>query len=192
MEWSAEAVFGPVFEKMVEKQKQKQRPGKRTMVLDSKPCAVENSGRVVVLEIPKRDDLPAPMPPSSFRLRENDYVLGERKMGGNAQSIGKNGFLHHTSFLWDYDADNMEYLMLPSKRPEYRGERSHRDFLIKLAEAYPALTKSDFYSSLSETCRQNFTLEPFTLPQVMHMVNAYGGLRNWFLQQSRNKLFTDV
>jgi lipoate-protein ligase A len=192
MEWSAEAVFGPVFEKMDEKQTQKHRPGKRTMVLDSKSCAVENSGRVVVLEIPKRDSPDNLLPPSSFRLRENDYVLGERKMGGNAQSIGKNGFLHHTSFLWDYDAENMEYLTLPSKRPQYRGERSHRDFLVKLSEAYPALAKSDFYSALSETCRQNFTLQPFTLPQVMNIVNTNGGLRHWFLQKSRNKLVTDV
>lgn len=37
-----------------------------------------------------------------FRLRENDYVVGERKVGGNAQSISKNRWLHHTSFLWDF------------------------------------------------------------------------------------------
>ncbi|XP_031377275.1 uncharacterized protein LOC116192774 isoform X2 [Punica granatum] len=39
-----------------------------------------------------------------FRLRENDYVFGDRKFGGNAQSITKRRWLHHTSFLWDYEA----------------------------------------------------------------------------------------
>ena len=31
--------------------------------------------------------------PPTFRLRENDYVLGDRKVGGNAQSVGSGGFL---------------------------------------------------------------------------------------------------
>jgi len=43
-------------------------------------------------------------------LRENDYVLGPRKMGGNAQSIIKNRWVHHTSFLWDFDVLKMRYL----------------------------------------------------------------------------------
>ncbi len=38
-----------------------------------------------------------------FDLRENDYTLGERKWGGNAQSIIKGRWLHHSSLLWDYD-----------------------------------------------------------------------------------------
>ncbi|KAF8378694.1 hypothetical protein HHK36_030043 [Tetracentron sinense] len=55
-----------------------------------------------------------------FHLRENDYVFGNRKFGGNAQSITKNRWIHHTSFLWDYDARNMAYLKLPTRAPEYR------------------------------------------------------------------------
>eukprot|EP00252_Welwitschia_mirabilis_P010167 TRINITY_DN2332_c0_g1_i2.p1 TRINITY_DN2332_c0_g1~~TRINITY_DN2332_c0_g1_i2.p1 ORF type:complete len:222 (-),score=19.30 TRINITY_DN2332_c0_g1_i2:75-740(-) len=69
-----------------------------------------------------------------FRLRENDYVLGDRKFGGNAQSITKDRWLHHTSFLWDFKAQNMGYLKLPSRSPKYRVERSHNDFLIPLKE----------------------------------------------------------
>ena len=37
----------------------------------------------------------------SFQMRENNYVLDARKMGGKAQAIVSGGFLHHTSFLWD-------------------------------------------------------------------------------------------
>ncbi|XP_019053415.1 PREDICTED: putative lipoate-protein ligase A isoform X2 [Nelumbo nucifera] len=55
-----------------------------------------------------------------FHLRENDYVFGNRKFGGNAQSITKNRWVHHTSFLWDYEARNMAYLKLPMRTPKYR------------------------------------------------------------------------
>ncbi|KAK1274775.1 hypothetical protein QJS04_geneDACA000802 [Acorus gramineus] len=55
-----------------------------------------------------------------FCLRENDYAFGSRKVGGNAQSITKDRWIHHTSFLWDYDVKNMEYLKLPSRAPKYR------------------------------------------------------------------------
>ncbi|XP_073293703.1 uncharacterized protein [Primulina huaijiensis] len=55
-----------------------------------------------------------------FTLRENDYVLGNRKFGGNAQSITKNRWVHHTSFLWDYEISQMGYLKLPKRAPQYR------------------------------------------------------------------------
>ncbi|QLH36644.1 MAG: hypothetical protein HWD61_11315 [Parachlamydiaceae bacterium] len=33
-----------------------------------------------------------------FSLRENDYVIGNKKFGGNAQYMAKGRWLHHTSF----------------------------------------------------------------------------------------------
>lgn len=69
---------------------------------------------------------------ASFKLRENDYVFGERKFGGNAQYLRKERWLHHTSFLWDYDPERMKYLLLPEKRPKYRFDRTHEDFLCSL------------------------------------------------------------
>lgn len=73
-------------------------------------------------------------PSASFQLRENDYVFGERKWGGNAQSIIKGRWLHHSSLLWDYQPRMMEYLLLPPKTPAYREQRSHDDFLCRLKE----------------------------------------------------------
>lgn len=67
-----------------------------------------------------------------FQLRENDYCIGEKKCGGNAQYIKKNRWLHHTSFLWDYSEENMNHLLLPAKSPKYRRSRSHQDFLTRL------------------------------------------------------------
>jgi lipoate-protein ligase A len=69
-----------------------------------------------------------------FQLRENDYCIGEKKCGGNAQYIQKDRWLLHTSFLWDYEEKNMEYLRLPEKQPKYRHHRSHTDFLTRLKE----------------------------------------------------------
>lgn len=69
-----------------------------------------------------------------FQLRENDYCIGEKKCGGNAQYIKKDRWLHHTSFLWDYSEKNMELLRLPDKRPKYRHNRPHKDFLCRLKE----------------------------------------------------------
>lgn len=73
-----------------------------------------------------------------FRLRENDYVVGERKVGGNAQSISKNRWLHHTSFLWDFRAEMMRYLKHPAKTPAYREGRAHLDFLAPLSQLLPS------------------------------------------------------
>ena len=67
-----------------------------------------------------------------FALREHDYVLNDVKCGGNAQTITKDRWVHHTSFLWDFTLNNMNYLALPKKRPQYRGDRNHNDFLTKL------------------------------------------------------------
>lgn len=45
--------------------------------------------------------------------------------------------MHHTSFLWDYEEENMEkYLTLPEKRPDYRQSRQHNEFLTKLKPFY--------------------------------------------------------
>ena len=72
-----------------------------------------------------------------WQLRENDYVIGDRKVGGNAQSISKDRWLHHTSFLWDFREETMKYLTNPAKQPRYRANRSHSDFLAPLKTYLP-------------------------------------------------------
>eukprot|EP00428_Durinskia_dybowskii_P062945 CAMPEP_0170378976 /NCGR_PEP_ID=MMETSP0117_2-20130122/13095_1 /TAXON_ID=400756 /ORGANISM="Durinskia baltica, Strain CSIRO CS-38" /LENGTH=190 /DNA_ID=CAMNT_0010634381 /DNA_START=354 /DNA_END=922 /DNA_ORIENTATION=+ len=68
-----------------------------------------------------------------FGLLENDYVWGDRKIGGNAQTITKGRWVHHTSFLWKFDSTRMGYLKMPSKRPAYRADRQHQDFLCEIS-----------------------------------------------------------
>ncbi|MCH9611516.1 MAG: hypothetical protein S4CHLAM81_08970 [Chlamydiales bacterium] len=67
-----------------------------------------------------------------LKLKENDFVLGDLKVGGNAQYIRKGRWLLHTSFLVDYDPKLMAMLKMPKKRPQYREDRDHLDFLTKL------------------------------------------------------------
>ncbi len=68
-----------------------------------------------------------------FSLCDHDYVIGNKKVGGNAQSITKDRFVHHTTFLWDYCPDLMELLKQPSRQPAYRQERDHTEFLTTLS-----------------------------------------------------------
>lgn len=71
----------------------------------------------------------------TFALRENDYAFGGRKFGGNAQAITRGRFLHHTSFLYDYDEDAMAAtLKTPERAPAYRNGRAHRDFVTRLRD----------------------------------------------------------
>mmetsp|Transcript_25867 Transcript_25867/g.43997 ORF Transcript_25867/g.43997 Transcript_25867/m.43997 type:complete len:330 (-) Transcript_25867:870-1859(-) len=175
MTWSAEKIFGPTFSILNRMREAPNLPKKRsTMVVDTKSCGAENSGKVLTLPLPS-DPLSNVVP--NFALRENDYVLGERKMGGNAQSIVKGGWLHHTSFLWDYDQQNMDYLSLPSKRPAYRGDRKHDDFLVRLSSVYPNLKPEQFVAAFNEACNVQFTAENVKLQEAIAVV---GDMNAWF------------
>jgi lipoate-protein ligase A len=56
-----------------------------------------------------------------------DFAVGDRKVGGNAQSFGGGRWVHHTSFLHDFDYKVMsEMLTLPKKQPDWRQHRDHR------------------------------------------------------------------
>lgn len=189
MEWTASAFYEPMFTNLAKFQSASKPRANRTMVLDTKSCSAENSGRVVTFpgkQVGAGATRIAAIP--TFSLRENDYVLDEKKIGGNSQSIGKSGWLHHTSFLWDFQQDNMEYLTLPSKRPKYRGDRSHDDFLLRLKDAYPHLSKSSFFSALQETAESQFDLETVTTRDALSLMTQNGGFDSWFKTDSRNKI----
>lgn len=72
--------------------------------------------------------------PHPFHLRENDFVIGEKKCGGNAQYLCRGRWLQHTSFLWDYDPALMDLLKHPPKMPSYRQNRGHQEFVCRAGE----------------------------------------------------------
>ncbi|MBI3901158.1 MAG: lipoate--protein ligase family protein, partial [Chlamydiia bacterium] len=96
-----------------------------------------------------------------FGLRENDYVFGEHKFGGNAQYIQRERWLLHTSFLWDFSPEKMGYLLLPEKRPHYRGTRGHIDFLCTLRPLFPY--KEELMFSLIQHMQQRLGAIPVPL-----------------------------
>lgn len=93
---------------------------------------------------------------SSFCLQEQDYCLGLVKVAGNAQSVSRERWVHHTSFLWDFKDENMALLKLPEKRPAYRETRSHKEFLTKIREhVAEGRTASCFFEAVLEELSSN-------------------------------------
>ena len=92
-----------------------------------------------------------------MRLQENDYIINDRKCGGNAQYIMPKRCLHHTSFLWDYADENMQFLSMPEKMPLYRRKRNHTDFLCKLKNHFSS--KKIFLQKFLEELHQNYKVK---------------------------------
>jgi lipoate-protein ligase A len=62
-----------------------------------------------------------------------DLAIRDRKFSGNSQRRRKHFLLFHGTFLLNFDlALISELLPMPSKRPSYRENRSHEDFLMNL------------------------------------------------------------
>jgi lipoate-protein ligase A len=168
MEWTATDVFGPTFAKM------------KALAMAQK----KSESASFYLQFP------------DFELKENDYVLGgTHKVAGNAQAIVKTGFLHHTTFLWSYEPQNMKYLTMPAKRPDYRKDRSHSSFLIQLKDAYHnQLEMNAFFECLQAACEESFDVEQVSLDEALAVVTSAvgeGGIRTFFETKSRTR-FVDL
>lgn len=63
----------------------------------------------------------------------SDLAWNDRKISGNAQKRRKRGFLHHGTLLYGSPNDWMRrYLREPADRPNYRGQRVHDEFIVRL------------------------------------------------------------
>lgn len=62
-----------------------------------------------------------------------DLAIGGIKFSGNAQRRKKTRLLFHGTLLLDFDIPLIErVLKMPSKQPDYRANRKHREFLTNL------------------------------------------------------------
>jgi lipoate-protein ligase A len=62
-----------------------------------------------------------------------DLAINVKKFSGNSQRRRKNFLLFHGTFLLNFDLKLVsEFLQMPSKQPDYRGDRSHENFLTNL------------------------------------------------------------
>lgn len=77
----------------------------------------------------------------------SDLTLADLKISGNAQRRKKNCLLFHGTFLIDFDIELIERVLpMPSRQPEYRHRRPHREFLTNAD-----LTRAAVKKSLKET-----------------------------------------
>ncbi len=100
----------------------------------------------------------------AITLRENDYVIGDKKCGGNAQYIKKDRWLHHTSFLWNFKQEHMDYLLHPKKTPKYRADRTHHEFLCGL-EGH--ISKEAFISGLKNALSSMVAVKEVSLDDLL-------------------------
>jgi lipoate---protein ligase len=107
--------------------------------------------------------------PHGFRAQENDYVLGDRKFGGNAQYLRKNRWLHHSSLLWDFNPKKMDYLAIPPRMPHYRAERPHTDFLCSLKEHWPE--QQQLCDAIVSLLRKQFQVEDVSLEEAQKIAD---------------------
>mmetsp|Transcript_30883 Transcript_30883/g.90265 ORF Transcript_30883/g.90265 Transcript_30883/m.90265 type:complete len:359 (-) Transcript_30883:1347-2423(-) len=188
MKWTADEIFSPTFQQMKESMLT-QGYKKKTLVMEQKSCgfASEQGGSMMQRSMDAKTigDIP------DFALVETDYVLGDKKIGGNAQAITKDGWLHHTSFLWDYIDEHMRYLTLPEKRPDYRGDRSHDDFLVKLCDYFGRIEggKRTFFKEVRNATAEKFELEEYSLKDALGLIDSeLGGIQEFYDGKCRSKV----
>lgn len=104
--------------------------------------------------------------------RENDLVCDGVKFGGNAQSLVKGRWLHHTSILWDMDIERMTSLLkLPNKQPEYREGRTHEKFLTTLKHSGLFDQPISALDSLENSLEEHFTIKTLQWEQAQDLVS---------------------
>lgn len=103
-----------------------------------------------------------------FSLQENDYVIDQKKCGGNAQYIRKQRFVHHTTFLWDYKQPHMQLLKHPQKTPKYREGRPHAEFLTKLCEHFPS--KQTLLTHFKNVLKKRYQIEEIILRDLLPLL----------------------
>lgn len=84
----------------------------------------------------------------------SDLCLGDRKVAGSSLRLLFNTVLFQASVLVDADLSLLErYLPFPSRAPDYRQGRPHRDFVITLAQAGFPLKVEAVAASLQQVFR---------------------------------------
>jgi lipoate-protein ligase A len=75
-----------------------------------------------------------PLAPGIAQAGISDLAVAGRKCSGNAQQRKRTHLLHHGTLLCSLDVANLpRYLAHPPREPNYRGRRSHLDFVGNLA-----------------------------------------------------------
>jgi len=91
-----------------------------------------------------------------------DLAIENLKFSGNAQRRRRRFCVFHGTFLLNFDLELIErFLRAPSKQPEYRHDRTHREFLTNLNLPVEAVKQS-----LREVWRADQQLESDLIPNT--------------------------
>lgn len=134
-----------------------------TLILEKKTFPVE------LMEWTRELLAPAFLP-HTLLVEGQDYVIQDKKIGGNAQSFSKGRSLHHTSFLWTWDKERMKYLNHPENQPSYRRGRAHDAFCGCLADYFSS--KSSFIARVIHELARYFPLEKVSFPQAQAFLSS--------------------
>ncbi|MBI5773623.1 MAG: lipoate--protein ligase family protein [Verrucomicrobia bacterium] len=108
-------------------------------ITEASPLAgISGTNRLVLGKI-QRALAPLLKTPPAIR-GASDLCLGALKFSGNAQRRKRTHLLFHGTLLLDFDLPLISALLpLPSKQPDYRGNRGHGEFLTNLPLAASAV-----------------------------------------------------
>ena len=107
-----------------------------------------------------------------------DLATDGLKFSGNAQRRKARHFLFHGTILLDFDLELVQRLLrTPSKEPQYRANRSHRDFIRNLPVA-----RADVKSALRAAWHAHETAEPIAASALDELVGERYGRDEWNLK----------
>jgi lipoate-protein ligase A len=104
-----------------------------------------------------------------------DLAIAGLKFSGNAQRRKKSFLLFHGTFLLDFDLDQIgKYLRFPSRQPEYRGSRSHLEFVTNLK-----LDRSDLKNALAAVWKASETADGVLKEEIQQLVMSKYSTKEW-------------
>jgi lipoate-protein ligase A len=107
-----------------------------------------------------------------------DLAIGGLKICGNAQRRKKRFLIFHGSFLLGLDFEMVERtLRMPSKQPEYRRSRRHRDFLMNLE-----IPASEVKMAFRKCWSAEEQMSELPEEQIGNLVEEKYGRREWNLK----------
>ena len=78
---------------------------------------------------------------SDLCVQDDDGIT--RKFSGNAMRLGRSNLIYHGTLLISFELEAIaRYLQFPSKRPDYRDQRSHLEFVTNIEVDSAALKQS--------------------------------------------------
>jgi lipoate---protein ligase len=110
---------------------------------------------------------------------QTDLCMRDRKVAGNAQRRRTRALLFHGTLLLHADLPGIEKLLpYPSAQPDYRQDRSHRDFLANLN-----INASSAVAALRTTWHAD---DPYTYSiddRIAALIQTTYGNRDWIMRR---------